>query len=173
MSRQFYFTLTYGVPLSIIACSPWPSSCALHSTCRWLQLPPVDDYSPLLYRLTSTPCERLAWPPQNLTHFLFLIACHLRAWFSPSIPQLSAMPSICFYTNTFVRSRSAFFRYILSGAKLVTAPLVRKVRARFGATLGAKKISTIIPGQDYSSNSSRPYGSILFRKPCKHFSEHL
>ena len=57
---------------------------------------------------------------------------------------------------------------ILSGAKLVTAPLVRKVRARFGATLGAKKISTIIPGQDYSSNSSRPYGSILFRKPCKH-----
>ena len=105
--------------------------------------------------------------------FLFLIACHLRAWFFALDTAIVCYASICFYTSTFVRSRSAFIRYILSGAKLVTAPLVRKVRARFGATLGAKKISTIIPGQDYSSNSSRPYGSILFRKPCKHFSEHL
>ena len=128
----------------------------------------------LLHISTGIATTQSWWQPSP-SHILFFFFM-LVIWglcFSPSIPKLSAMPSICFYTNTFVRSRSAFIRYILSGAKLVTAPLVRKVRARFGATLDAKKISTIIPGQDYSSNSSRPYGSILFRKPCKHFSEHL
>ena len=123
MSRQFYFTLIYGLPLSIIACSPWPSSCALHSTCRWLQLPPVGDYSPLLYRLTSTPCERPAWPLLNQTLVFFSYCLSFEGLvFSPSIPKLSAMPSICFYTNTFVRSRSAFIWY---------NPFRRKVSYRY------------------------------------------
>ena len=56
----FSFILTYGLPLSATFVRPGLNSGVLHSTCRWLQLPPVDDYSPLLYRLTSTPCERPA-----------------------------------------------------------------------------------------------------------------
>lgn len=62
-SWQFSFTLTYGLPLSATFVRPGLNSCVLHSTCRWVQLPPVGDYSPLLYRLTSTPCE------QDYEHF--------------------------------------------------------------------------------------------------------
>ena len=59
-SRRFFFILTYGLPLFATFVRPGLNSGVLHSTCRWLQLPPVGDYSPLLYRLTSTPCERPA-----------------------------------------------------------------------------------------------------------------
>ena len=135
-------------------------------------------FSPLPSTGKTTPCNTSSaathkwWQP--FPHTVFLIfRLSLRALFFALNTEIDCCTMYVFCTSTFVRSRSASIWYILSGAKLVTAPLVRKVRARFGATLGAKKISTIIPGQDYSSNSSRPYGSILFRKPCKHFSEHL
>ena len=36
---------------------PGLNSCVLHSTCRWLQLPLVGDYSPLLYRLHIHPAS--------------------------------------------------------------------------------------------------------------------
>ena len=121
---------------------------------------------------TSIAAPHMWWQPFPPTVFSFLLLVVEGLVFRPQY-QIDCCTMYVFCTSTFVRSRSAFIRYLLSGAKLVTATLIWKVRARFGATLGAKKISTIIPGQDYSSNSSRPYGSILFRKPCKHFSEHL
>ena len=43
--------------------------------------------------------------------FSFLIACHLRAWFFALDTAIVCYASICFYTNTFVRSRSAFIWY--------------------------------------------------------------
>ena len=48
---------TYGLPLSVTFVRPGLNSCVLHSTCRWLQLPLVGDYSPLLYRLTLHPAS--------------------------------------------------------------------------------------------------------------------
>lgn len=40
--------------------------------------------------------------------FSFLYACHLRALFFALDTAIVCYASICFYTNTFVRSRSAF-----------------------------------------------------------------
>ena len=122
---------------------------------------------------TSIAATHSWWQPSPSPFFLFFLLVIWGLCFSPSIPKLSAMPV---YVSIRIHLSVADPRLSdtsLSGAKLVTATLIWKVGARFGATLGAKKISTIIPGQDYSSNSSRPYGSILFWKPCKHFSEHL
>ena len=48
---------TYGLPLSVTFVRPDLNSGVLHSTCRWLQLPPVGDYSPLLYRLHIHPAS--------------------------------------------------------------------------------------------------------------------
>ncbi|MBO7502068.1 MAG: hypothetical protein J6T32_02490 [Paludibacteraceae bacterium] len=87
-----------------------PSSCALHSTCRWLQLPPVGDYSPLLYRLTFTPCERPAIPPYGCYHSPTHSRCISTAglWVSvfsgrpPSIqfwhPQHAESPPGCYFS---------------------------------------------------------------------------
>ena len=58
-SAVFFYTYLRSASFCYV-CSPCPSSCALHSTCRRLQLPPVGVYRPLLYRLKSTPCERPA-----------------------------------------------------------------------------------------------------------------
>lgn len=52
-----YLLSTYGLPLSVTFVRPGLNSCVLHSTCRWLQLPPVGDYSPLLYRLHIHPAS--------------------------------------------------------------------------------------------------------------------
>ena len=141
------------------------------SDSQFSRLPATVATTPLQYEHSRHPFVMAAFA---LPIFSFSYCLSFEGFvFRPRYRNCLLCLCLLFLTSTFVRSRSAFIRYILSGAKLVTAPLVRKVRARFGATLGAKKISTIIPGQDYSSNSSRPYGSILFRKPCKHFSEHL
>ena len=40
-SRRFFFYTYLRSTSFCYVCSPWPSSCALHSTCRWLQLPPI------------------------------------------------------------------------------------------------------------------------------------
>ena len=62
MSRLF-LSITYGLPLSVTFVRPDLNSGVLHSTCRWLQLPPVGDYSPLLYRLHIHPASvRLVLP---------------------------------------------------------------------------------------------------------------
>ena len=53
----FSLSSTYGLPLSATFVRPGLDSCALHSTCRWLHLPPVGDYSPLLYRLHIHPAS--------------------------------------------------------------------------------------------------------------------
>lgn len=136
----------------------FPPACYRHNYYTSIRalLPPNRDGSltlPIFFFSNCLSFEGLVFRPRYRNCLLCQVYVSIRIHLSAADPRLSDT--------------------ILSGAKLVTAPLVRKVRARFGATLGAKKISTIIPGQDYSSNSSRPYGSILFRKPCKHFSEHL
>lgn len=115
-------------------------------------------------RNTSIPATLPWWQPSPSPYIFFFLFVIWGLGFSPSIPKLSAMPSICFYTNTFVRSRSAFIWYILSGAKLVTATLIWKVGARFAATLGAKKSPHIIPAQDLPLVTPCADGSILCTK---------
>jgi len=129
-------------------------------------------FSPLPSTGETTPCNtssaatHMWWQPFPPTVFLFF-RLSLRALFFALNTEIDCCTMYVFCTSTFVRSRSASIWYILSGAKLVTAYLVWKVGARFAATMGAKKISTIIPAQDVPSERSFADGSILLRKPCK------
>ena len=101
----FSFILTYGLPLSATFVRPGLNSCVLHSTCRWLQLPPVGDYSPLLYRQYIHPASvRQTSQEPTLTFFFSLI-------FSGGLIIESnteiGMLCLCslFWASTFVRSR--------------------------------------------------------------------
>ena len=69
--------------------------------------------------------------------------------------RLLCLCPLLFCTSTFVRSRSAFIRYILSGAKLVTAYLGLKGRAQFRRD--TKKSSFFCCSQN----------EYFSRKPCK------
>ena len=69
-------------------------------------LPATVATTPLQYEHSRHPFVMAAFSLPIF--FLFLIACHLRAWFFALDTEIVCYASICFYTNTFVRSRSAF-----------------------------------------------------------------
>ena len=130
------------------------------------RFPPCQVPAKLRHCNTSIAATHSWWQPFPPTVFLFF-RLSLKALFFALNTEIDCCTMYVFCTSTFVRSRSASIWYILSGAKLVTAYLVWKVGARFAATMGAKKISTIIPAQDVPSARSFADGSILLRKPCK------
>ena len=131
-------------------------------------------FSRLPATVATTPCNTSIaathswWQPSPSPFFLFFLLVIWGLCFSPSIPQLSAMPV---YVSIRIHLSAADPRLsdtILSGAKLVTATLIWKVGARFAVPIVTKKISTHYSGQDLPLVTSCADGSILLRKPCKH-----
>ena len=150
-SQRFFFCTYLRSTLSIIVRSPWTKQLlpslylpvAATTSGGWLQ--------PFAVPAAHTPCERPADLARGDPMFLSLLDFlrgldhRTRYWNWDALPMLVVLDEyICMQP-------SAFIRYILSGAKLVTAYLVWKVKH---VSPQVEKISTLA-------------GSIVFRKPCK------